>query len=404
MISLREALDLYPQSLEALPSEICRLEEALGRVLAEPVASAVDLPPFTQSAVDGYALRCADVSAASADAPASLELIGDVPAGSPAVRGLLPGTAMRILTGGALPEGADASARQEIVERVGGLIRLRRPVPAGADTRYRGEELKAGEVIAQAGQRVASGLLAALAMAGVREVKVRARPRVVVLITGDEVVPMGGRCAPGQVHDANGPLLHGWFVERGYPEPEIHYVPDRPEAVARALSEALDTADFVISTGGVSVGDRDYLPQLAPELGIRKVFWQVAQKPGKPLWFGTRDGKAFMGLPGNPAAVLVGLAVHVAAVLSLLEGRSAPEPLWRTGILDSAVKADAHRDRLLRAGLDFDPSGRALLAVLPRQDSHMLSNLAQATALIWLPAREAPYAAGDGVRWTALQA
>lgn len=402
MISLREALDLYPQSLEPLPSERCRLEEALGRVLAEPAISKVDLPQFTQSAVDGYAIRSADTLAADTGAPVNLKLIGEIPAGAPPSHELRPGAAMRILTGGALPKGADTCARQEIVERADDSIRVCKPVPAGADTRYRGEELKSGEPIAQAGQRIRSGLLAALALAGVGAVQVRCRPRIVALVTGDEVVPIGAHCVPGQVHDANGPLLHAWFQERGYPEPDIHYVPDRPEAVSAALSAALDSADLVISTGGVSVGDRDYLPQLAPELGLRRVFWQVAQKPGKPLWFGVKGRKAYLGLPGNPAAVLVGLAVHVAAVLGVLERRRAPQPRWRIGVLNSAAKADALRDRLLRARLDFDDGGRALLSILPRQDSHMLSNLGRADALAWLPASATSYPVGAAVRWTPL--
>ncbi len=412
MISLADALARYPQTLKPLPAETIALEQALGRVLAQPVASKVDLPLFTQSAVDGYALR-------AADAQMNLRLTGDIPAGCPATQGLKPGTAMRILTGGALPEGADTVARQEIVERTGDVIRLTKPVTVGADTRYRGEELKKGELIAEAGQRLHSGLLAALAMAGVSEVSVRRRPRIAVLVTGDEIVRVGSTLKPGQVYDANGPLMKSWFVEHGYAVPDIHYVPDRPDAVEQALKAALDASDLIISSGGVSVGDRDYLPQLAPKLGVQKIFWNVAQKPGKPLWFGCRPAAqtteeispgmaaplhqtAFMGLPGNPGAVLIGLAVHVSCVLGVLEGRTTSQPEWRAGILEAPVKADAHRDRLVRMSLRYDESGRVMLKSLPRQDSHMLSNLAQAGALVWLPARTNDYAAGESVRWLEL--
>lgn len=391
MISLTEALAQYPQTLKPLPTETCALEQTLGRVLAQPVASMIDLPLFTQSAVDGYALR-------AADAQKSLKLTGDVPAGSPAQHALAVGTAMRILTGGALPEGADTVARQEIVERSDDNIRVLKPIVAGADTRYRGEELKQGAVIAEAGQRLHAGLLAALAMAGVAQVSVRRRPRISLLVTGDEIARVGSNLKPGQVFDANGPLLQGWLSERGY-KADIQYVPDRPEAVEQALKRALDSNDLVISSGGVSVGDRDYLPQLAPKLGVQKIFWNVAQKPGKPIWYGVRDGKAFMGLPGNPGAVLVGLAVHVSAVFGVLEGRSTPQPEWRAGILEKEVKADPHRDRLVRMSLRYDDSGRVLLKSLPRQDSHMLSNLASAGALAWLPTRTSDYTADETVRW-----
>ncbi|MEK6806171.1 MAG: molybdopterin molybdotransferase MoeA [Pseudomonadota bacterium] len=391
MITLSDALAQYPQTLKPLPAETCPLEQALSRVLAQPVASKIDLPLFTQSAVDGYALR-------AADAQKTLKLTGEVPAGSPSSHALSAGTAMRILTGGALPEGADTVARQEIVERSGETIRLTKPVNVGADTRYRGEELKQGEAIAETGQRLHSGLLAALAMAGVFKISVRRRPRIALLVTGDEIARIGSPLKPGQVYDANGPLMHGWLHERGY-RADIQYVPDRPEAVEQALKQALDSSDLVISSGGVSVGDRDYLPQLAPKLGVQKIFWNVAQKPGKPLWYGVRNGAAFMGLPGNPGAVLIGLAVHVSAVLGVLEGHSTPQPEWRAGILEKEVKADAHRDRLVRMTLRYEESGCVHLKSLPRQDSHMLSNLASAGALVWLPVKNGDYAAGETVRW-----
>lgn len=399
MISIRQALDSYAASLAPLADETLPLSAALGRVLAQPVAAAVDLPLFTQSAVDGYALRSADASAA----PLSLRLAGEVPAGAPSAVPLQAGTAVRILTGGALPAGADTVARQEIVERAGDSIRLDRPLPAGADTRQRGEELKQGDALARPGQRLHAGLLAALAMAGVHTVRARRRPRIAVLITGDEVRPAGTALAPGQVYDANGPLVCAWLAERGYGAPALRYVADRPEAVEQALSAALAASDLVITTGGVSVGDRDYLPELAPRLGVAKVFWQVAQKPGKPLWFGVKDGRALLGLPGNPAAVLVGLAVHAAGVLGALDGLDTPQPDWRNGRLDAGAKADAHRDRLLRVTLRHDEAGCAGLTPLPRQDSHMLSNLGRADALAWLPARDRAYAAGDIVRWIPLR-
>lgn len=394
MISLADALGAYAQTLQPLAEESCSLESALHRVLSQPALAASDLPAFTQSAVDGYALR-------AADAGAELKLIGEVPAGAPASRAIEPGTAMRILTGGMLPQGADTVARQEIVERQGERLHVQRALEAGADTRYRGEELRCGERIAAAGQRLDAGLIAALAMAGVASVRVRRKPRIAALVTGDEIARIGMPLQPGQVHDANGPLLRNWFVQQGYGEPRIIYVPDVPEAVEQALAQALRSADLVISTGGVSVGDRDYLPQLAPQLGVRKVFWQVAQKPGKPLWFGTSEDCAFLGVPGNPAAVLVCVAVHVAAILAVLEGCAAPA--WRAGRLAAAVKCDAHRDRLVRMSLRYEEAGTVLLQALPRQDSHMLSNLASADALAWLPARAAAFDAGEVVRWIPLR-
>lgn len=394
-VSLATALQAYAQELAPLPTECRRLDDALGCVLAQDVHSTVDLPMFTQSAVDGYALR-------SADAARPLQLVGAVAAGAAAMQALQPGTSVRILTGAGLPLGSDCVARQEIVERDADSIRVLQPLAVGADTRWRGEELKRGDLIACAGQRVNSGLLAALAMAGVCGVGVRRRPRVVVLVTGDEVAAPGAALSPAQVFDANGPLVRAWFVERGYPPPELKYVADRPTAVADALRGALERADLVISTGGVSVGDRDYLPEIAPRLGVRKVFWKVAQKPGKPLWFGECNGVGFLGLPGNPGAVLVGLAVHVATALGVLEGRTSAAPPWCFGRLQTATRADVRCDRLVRMSQLHSPDGQMRLVALPRQESHMLSNLASANALAWLPSRDTDYAESELVRWIPL--
>ncbi|QWT20509.1 molybdopterin molybdotransferase MoeA [Bacillus sp. NP157] len=391
LLPLAEAFASYRRSVAPIGTQRVAVELALGAVLAETPRARIALPRFTQSALDGYAIR-------SADGDAARVLVGSIAAGEPSSIALGAGEAMRILTGGMLPDGADSIARQEIVERVGDTIVIGAPVPHGEGVRHEGEELSAGTPIAQAGQRVTAGILAALAMAGIDVVEVHRRPRVAVLVTGDEVVRVGEPLAPGKVYDANGPLLRAWFVEQGYGEPVVAYVADDEAALEEAMSAALDSADLVVTSGGVSVGDRDFVPLVADRLGVRKVFWKVAQKPGKPLWFGTRDGKALLGMPGNPAAVLVCLAVHARAVLGHLEGETAEHPAWRQGVLAGEVDADNERDRLVRMRLD---QGDAVsrLALLPRQDSHMLSNLASAHALVWLPSQATPFAPGDRVAW-----
>ncbi|WP_448096749.1 molybdopterin molybdotransferase MoeA [Luteibacter yeojuensis] len=394
LLPIAEALEHYRASVHALPTHRVPLELALGAVLAESPKARIALPRFTQSAVDGYALR-------AADGPGPLKLVGTAAAGDPAKVAVGPGQAVRILTGGMLPDGADAVARQEIVERTGEGIALRESVRVGDAIRHEGEELRAGAIIARCGQRVTAGLLAALAMAGIDSLEVYRRPRVAVLVTGDEVVRVGEPLGPGQVYDANGPLLRAWFVEQGYGEPVVAYVRDDESALEEAMSAALDSADLVVTSGGVSVGDRDFIPAVADRLGVRKVFWKVAQKPGKPLWFGMRDGRALLGMPGNPAAVLVCLAVHARAVLARLEGEETAQPAWRSGVLGTTVEADSDRDRLLRMRLDMS-EGVASLELLPRQDSHMLSNLASAHALVWLPSRATAFLKGERVAWLSI--
>ncbi|MGN6094491.1 MAG: molybdopterin molybdotransferase MoeA [Luteibacter jiangsuensis] len=391
LVPLTEALSQYRSSVRALPTQRVPLELALGSVLAEAPKARISLPRFTQSAMDGYAVR-------AADGLSPRSLIGTAAAGTPAGVTVEAGQAVRILTGGVLPAGADAVARQEIVERTGEGIVLREAVRKGEAVRYEGEELVAGAALAGPGKRIGAGLLAALAMAGVDTVEVYRRPRVAVLVTGDEVRRVGEPLEPGHVYDANGPLLRAWFVENGYGEPVIAYVRDDEAALEEAMSAALDSADLIVTSGGVSVGDRDFVPLVADRLGVRQIFWKVAQKPGKPLWFGMRDGKVLLGIPGNPGAVLVCLAVHARAILAQLEGETGEQPAWRSGVLASSVEADAQRDRLVRMRVDTT-DGAASLELLPRQESHMLSNLASAHALVWLPARDVGFGAGERVRW-----
>ncbi|HEY4292462.1 molybdopterin molybdotransferase MoeA [Luteibacter sp.] len=391
LLPIVDALAHYRSAIRALPTQRVPLELALGSVLSKAPKSHISLPRFTQSAMDGYAVQ-------SSDGRSARTLIGTAAAGAPAAVTVGPGQAVRILTGGVVPEGADAVARQEIVERTGEGIALREAVRKGEAIRYEGEELVAGTAIAEAGQRITAGLLAAFAMAGIDSVEVYRRPRVAVLVTGDEVIRVGEPLAPGQVYDANGPLLRAWFVEHGYGEPVIAYVRDDEVALEEAMSAALDSADFIVTSGGVSVGDRDFVPVVADRLGVRQIFWKVSQKPGKPLWFGMRDDKVLLGMPGNPAAVLVCLAVHARAVLAQLEGETTEQPAWRSGVLASAVEADSERDRLVRMRPDMS-GGVTALELLPRQESHMLSNLASAHALVWLPARANDFATGEKARW-----
>lgn len=387
LLPLDAALAAYAREVGALPVQRVALSAALQQVLAAPVFAAVDLPMFVQSAVDGYALRAVDIATASQATPVRLPLAGEVRAGVAPDAPLRAGETLRIFTGGRLPSGADTVARQEVVERDGEVAVLRRALPLATDVRQRGEELRAGAPLAQAGQKLHAGLVAALAMAGVGEVEVYRAPRVRVLVTGDEVMQR----VPGEagIFDANGPLLRSWFVERGYAAPQIDYVADDRAQLRAAMHDALQNCDLLLTTGGVSVGDHDLVRPVAEELGVREVFWQVAQKPGKPLYFGVRDDdrrrRLILGLPGNPAAVLIGLHVHVTAMLACLQATREPAPHWRAGRLATAVRADA-RDQLLRMRLQVDAEGQVRLERLGHQASHMLSNLAAATALVRIPA------------------
>lgn len=379
----------------ALPARTLPLAEALDRVCAQPVRAACDLPPFDQSSVDGYALRAAGL----AQWPARLPLEGTVAAGPLAeAPRLAEGRACRIYTGGMIPQGADAVARQEWVERGEDAITVLRPVAPGLDLRRRGEELRAGTVLVEAGERLHAGRIAMLAAAGVDELAVHAAPRIHVLVSGDEIVPAGRPLRLGQVYDANGPLIGAWLRRKGYPPPIVEPVPDREDAVHDALRRAFAGADLVLTVGGVSVGDRDLIAPQAEKLGAQRQFWRVAQKPGKPLYVARLGHSLLMGLPGNPASVTINLAVFVSRALDRLEGVAAPAPRLRAGTLACDAEADAERDTWLRVQSRIDEDGRLLLDPLPYQASHMISNLAAADALAWLPKSPRTVPAGTRVR------
>lgn len=397
LLSVDESLARVLAASTALPVESVPLEAALGRVLAQPVRSAHPLPLFDQSGVDGYALHHADL----AQLPARLPLVATMAATAQDHRPTLArGTAARILTGGLLPLAADTVVRQELTQREGDHVVILEAVECGVDIRRMGEEVAAGAPVAGAGALVHPGLLGALALAGAHQLAVRAQPRVVVLITGDEVVPHGAPLRLGQVPDANGPLLRAHLAQWGCAPLRVEYVPDREDAVRDALARAFADADIVLSSGGVSVGDYDFIPATAEKLGAERLLWKVAQKPGMPLYV-ARHGRALLfGLPGNPASVLVNLHVYVRAALDRMLGLD-PALRWRSGVAPETLRREPNKTFWLRASASTDARGVTRLRTLGGQASHMLGNLAQANALVRVPGLH-EIAATDVLAWTEL--
>ncbi|MGH8504826.1 MAG: molybdopterin molybdotransferase MoeA, partial [Stenotrophobium sp.] len=283
MISLAEALAAYPANLTALPATTVALEQALHRVLRAPALARCDLPRFSQSALDGYVLTNEDAAAA----PCTLAITDAIAAGDGhALKPLRRGECQRILTGARVPPNAGAVVAQERVNVTNDAMTLGEPLKNGANIRWQGEELREGATLGDSGQRLTPGHLAALAAAGVDALTATRTPRIRVLVSGDEIKPVGTPLLDGQIWDANGPLVLSWLRARGY-DAELHYVGDTRAAVEAALADVLAHSDLVITTGGVSVGDKDYILPVAESLGVHRVFWQVAQKPGKPIYFGT---------------------------------------------------------------------------------------------------------------------
>lgn len=383
LISIDDALALIQSTPSALTVEQLPLTECLNRYLAQDVYSGVDLPTFSQSAVDGYAI----CSSSENLQDSVFEVIGEIKAGSELDHQLLQGQAIRIFTGGKIPIGTTHVARQEIVKiESNNKIRLVEHIQQQADIRFAGEEIQLGQKIAECGQKINIGALAALSMIGVRSIAVYRLPKVAVLVTGDEVAETPEDLKAGKVFDANGPLLKAWFEDYGI-EVNILHIADESQRVTQCFNQLKQQYDVIITTGGVSVGDYDFVRPCSFEAGFEQIFWKVKQKPGKPLFFAQYiedEHRCFLlGLPGNPAAVYVCMQIYGKVLLDALQNQD-QSINWFSGTLTHELKSDA-RERFLRMQAYYE-HGQLKLKSLAKQQSHMLSNLMQANCLVRVPA------------------
>lgn len=392
LLSLEEGLrlilaDIVPlQHKERLP-----LKTALGRVLAEDVPAASDLPSFSNSAMDGYALRAADAAAA-----ARLPIVGTSWAGKPYGGSVEPGQCVRIFTGAALPAGADSVVMQEDVALEDGHVRLAGPIKPGQNVRQAGEELRRGELALPAGKRLLPADMALLAALGINEVAVNTRPRVAFFSTGDELRGVGAPLRPGQIYDSNRYAMDGMLWETDADALDLGAVADDPEALKSALLQASAMADVVITSGGVSVGEADFITGVLAEIGQVKL-WKLAIKPGKPIAFGRIGPAWFFGLPGNPVAVMVSFMQLLRPALDKLAGAQPKAPLRLAALSRKALKKSPGRMEFLRGRLQRDGDGQWWVNRLAAQGSHMLTGMSQADCLIVLPAECAGIAEGEAV-------
>ena len=397
LISIAEAQRLILERAKPLEAERVPIERAAGRVLAEPVAAAVDLPPFPSSAMDGFALRSADTRGA----PVTLPVGERIPAGRPAARPLAEGEAMAIATGAAVPEGADAVLQLELVDEGPEGILVREPVQPGTNVRPRGGDVEAGAAVLEAGAVLGAGQVAALAAAGLTEVRCTKRPRVGILVTGSELRRPGEDLGPGEIYESNGLLLATALHLAGAVPAQLGTVADEPDEHRRAMERALLGFDMLVTSGGASVGPHDLVRQVQRELRVEEVFWGVAVKPGKPVAFGVRRDHLVFNLPGNPVSVLVTFELFVRPAVNALLGLPDPLPAFRRGALAGVVHRNPHRDELVRAVARPD-GDEPLLEPLPGQESHMIARAGRANALVFVAAGEGELAAGERVRYLPL--
>ena len=366
------------------PPERVPLARALGRVLAEDVTSAEPLPPFDSSAMDGFA-----VVAGSA---AELEVIDESRAGHPATRALAVGEAIRISTGAQIPAGADSIVPTERAAEGDGSVRVP-ATQAGAHVRRAGDDVKPGELLLRAGATLGPAELGVLASLGRPEVDCGVRPRVAVLVTGDELVEPGVALGPGQIRDSNLYTMAAQAELAGAEVVTRAVVGDTPEATVAALAAALDAADVVCVSGGVSVGPHDHVKPALLELGVEERFWGVRLKPGKPTWFGERGPVLVFGLPGNPVSAMVTFHLFARAGLRRLAGGD-PDDTRATAVLDTHVARNADRDEVLRCTLSARDDGWHV-APTKEQGSHVLTSMLGAGAFALVTAGQGEIAPGD---------
>jgi molybdopterin molybdotransferase len=391
MKTIDEALALILDGIEPLDAAPAPLAEAAGRVAARDTAAAVDLPPFDRSAMDGYAVRSADTAPGVA-----LRVAGGVAAGEVAAKELAPGTVAAISTGAALPRGADAILQSELASTEDGHVKPERAIEPGRHVRYRGEDVRAGDVLARAGERLTLPRLSALASAGVGEVAVHRAPRLHLIVTGSELLPLGAPPEPGRIHESNG-LMVSLLARRAGAELVDHgVVADDREATLDAIRKGLE-GDVLLVSGGVSVGPHDHVKPSFEACGVEEVLWRVRIKPGKPMWFGRRGDTLVFGLPGNPLSSIVCFCVFIEPALRRLQGERDARPRLTRGRLAAPAEASDGRTTFLTSRIV--PGADGVLEATPteRQGSHMTGALGESDGFAIAPFGSPGMNAGDPV-------
>ncbi len=378
-LSVAESLALVLADATPLPPENAPLVDACGRVLAADLAAMRTQPPAAVSAMDGYAVRAADV----ADAPADLTVVGEVAAGRLLDRMIGPGEAARIFTGGIMPEGADTVVIQENARRQGGVVSILKPAAPGSNVRPKGLDFTAGAILLASGRQLTVRDIGLAGAMNYPAVPVHRRPRLAVLATGDELALPGSNVAPGQIVSSNAVTLAAIGRREGAETLDLGIAPDQLEATAAAVRRARDArADVLVTSGGASVGDYDFVQRAFAAEGVKLSFWKVALRPGRPLMHGRLGDMRLLGLPGNPVAAFTCAVLFLVPLLRRLAGRTDGSLPVARAVLGCALPANDERADYMRATLSTTSCGAAIANPFPRQDSSMLVPLTRADCLI----------------------
>jgi molybdenum cofactor synthesis domain-containing protein len=397
MISVAEAIQIVREQTTTLPAEQVRLEDALGRVLAEHIIADSDLPPFDRSQMDGYAVRAADVS----EAPARLRIVGESSAGSGWHHAMEEGQAVRIMTGAPVPTGADSVQQVELTHELkdGTVVELLQRVELGKSIVKRGSEIQAGETVLTAGTQVNPAMMATLASFGYAEVKVGKRPRVAVLATGSELVSVDQKPGQDQIRDSNNYSIAAYAQLAGASYERLPLAGDETSLLKIQMAKAAERCDLLITSGGVSMGVYDFTKTALKELGAQLFFERVALRPGKPIVFGRLpNGCLVMGLPGNPVSVSVTFNLFARTALLAMQGASEPSLKQQTAVLAKSTKGSVDRESYLPAQLITNDDGQLIVFPLKWGGSSDFVAFSMTTALLIVPTGAGVLEAGACVK------
>ncbi|MCL4767700.1 MAG: molybdopterin molybdotransferase MoeA [Hyphomicrobiaceae bacterium] len=379
-LSVEEALQRIIADAAPTAPELVPIERAAGRILAEPLAARLTQPPFDASAMDGYAVRTADV----ARLPSRLKVVGQAAAGHPFAGSIGPGEAARIFTGAPVPAGADAIVIQEHTTASDGVVEVREGQPDRAHIRRRGFDFRQSDELLAAGRRLGPREVTLAAAAGHGEVSVRRRPLVAILATGDELVPPGTRPGPGEIVSSNPLGVAALLDQAGAGTRLLGIARDSRDSLVRHIEAGRD-ADVLVTIGGASVGEHDLVGPVLESLGMTLAFWKIDMRPGKPMLHGRLGGQRVLGLPGNPVSALVCARVFLVPLVRALLGMPEQEAAAATAPLAEPVEANGPRQHYMRAMLERRSDGRRQVRLARSQDSSLLAPLAAADVLLVRP-------------------
>jgi molybdopterin molybdotransferase len=387
-----------------LPMKIS-IKESLGCVLAEEVKARTPVPSFDSSSVDGFAVRVGDLESATKLHPTILRLEETITAGATAVRSLKPSTTMKIMTGAVIPRNAEAVVMKEFTKvKEEKEIFFFSPSKKGENLRYSGEEFGKGEVVFPKGTVITPPVVGMCAALGYSMVAVYRKPRVGLIVTGNELKAASAKLRRGQIHDSNSLSISAALSSLSFPPAHVDIVKDEKQRISKVFGTALRTCDVVVSAGGVSVGDFDFVKDVLGDLRIKTVFWKVAMKPGKPNFFGTRGKKLVFGLPGNPVSALVSFETLVVPALLKMIGRRQRNSIYQAS-LESDLRKSPGRIEFIRAVASRSPGGALSVSPVRGQGSHMIGGLAKSNCLIIFPKEKTFFSKGETVsalmlRWS----